>query len=511
MKKTLIPILILAAGLTPLQAREIPVANPASLQPALASAAPGDVIVLAKGSWTNTEIKVDRGGSEGNPVEIRAESPGETLLTGASFLQINAPHVVVDGLYFIQGCIDSEKFSVIHFKSHHGTVRNCAIVDYNPESFDDDYYWVYFEGDNNLLEKCYFKGKNNLHPLVGNAIDGSRTNTVRGNYFKNIPYATGNGREILRMWGPGKFDPNDKDGAYCLIEGNLFDGADGEGVEILSLKSNHNRVISNTVLSSRGCLNIRQGAHNQLIGNIFQGKGVAGAGGLRMSGLNNIVQSNYISGCETGIRLQCGEYTESALTPSYQPNIKEKKGKKGDAGADVNVAKYPPVKDLLLADNVCANNTGADLEIGFGYKKHWPENQLVLLPQNCRIQNNRLIRPNGGESVIGAEADTTPPLDKLNLAPNTFENNLLLGGTCAYPPAGSGCKKEPLPAGWTEESELGQRQPLTPEDVGPAWVIALRKAGQFAIEDDKSCYRPDTGSADDKAEKKKKKKKKNNQ
>ena len=506
MKQTL--LLILLAALCPLHAREIPVPNPASLAPALESAAPGDVIILAKGNWPNTEIKVNRGGSEASPLEIRAESPGETLLTGSSYLQINAPHVIVDGLYFTQGCIDSEKAFVIHFKSNYGVVRNCAIVDYNPESFDDEYYWVYFEGDNNLLEKCYFKGKNNLHPLVGNAIVGSHTNTVRGNYFKNIPYASGNGREILRMWGPGKFDPNDKDGAYCVVEGNLFDGADGEGVEILSLKSNYNRVISNTVLASRGCLNIRQGAHNELSGNIFLGKGVAGAGGLRMSGLNNTVQSNYVSGCETGIRLQTGEYTESALTPGYQPNMKEKKSKKGEEGGEANVAKYPPVKDLLLADNVCANNTGADLEIGFGYKKHWPENQLVLLPQSCRIQNNRFIRPKGGDSIIGAVADTTPPLDKLNLAPNTYENNSLLGGACAYPPAEAGFKKESVPAGWTEDSELASHKPLTPEDVGPTWVIALRKAGQFAIEDDKSCYRPDTGNADDKSEKKKKKKKK---
>ena len=509
MKKNL-PILLIALS-TCLHAREISVANPASLQPALESAAPGDVLILAKGNWPNTEIKVNRGGTETSPLEIRAESPGETLLTGSSFLQINAPHVVVDGLYFTQGSIDSEKAFVIHFKSNHGIVRNCAIVDYNPESFDDEYYWVYFEGDNNVLEKCYFKGKNNLHPLIGNAIVGSHTNTVRGNYFKNIPYAEGNGREILRMWGPGKFDPNDKEGAYSLVEGNLFDGADGEGVEIISLKSNYNRVISNTVLASRGCLNIRQGAHNELSGNIFMGKGVAGAGGLRMSGLNNIVQSNYVSGCDIGIRIQCGEYTESALTGSYQPNMKEKKAKKGEEGGDVNVAKYPPVKDLLLADNVCANNTGADLEVGFGYKKHWPENQLVLLPQNCRIQNNRFIRPKGGESVIGAVADTTPPLDKLNLAPNTYENNLLVGGTCAYPPAASGCTKETISTGWSEDSELASRKPLTPEDVGPAWVIALRKAGQFAIEDDKSCYRADTGSADDKTEKKKKKKKKKDQ
>ncbi|NCY21544.1 hypothetical protein EBX31_06265 [bacterium] len=110
--------------------------------------------------------------------------------------------------------------------------------------------------------------------------------------------------------------------------------------------------------------------------------------------------------------------------------------------------------------------------------------------------------------MIGSTQETTPPLDKIKLAPNHYENNLLIGGTCVYSPAESGCKTEPLPVGWTEESELGQRKPLTPEDVGPTWVIALRKAGQFAIEDDKSCYRSDTGSSAEKTEKKKKKKKK---
>jgi hypothetical protein len=68
----------------------------------------------------------------------------------------------------------------------------------------------------------------------------------------------------------------------------------------------------------------------------------------------------------------------------------------------------------------------------------------------------------------------------------------------------SGCKIEAIPADWSEAKEISGWKPLTPEDVGPAWVIALRKAGQFAVEDDKSCYRADTG----KSEKKKKKKKK---
>jgi poly(beta-D-mannuronate) lyase len=183
--------------------------------------------------------------------------------------------------------------------------------------------------------------------------------------------------------------------------------------------------------------------------------------------------------------------------------MKEKKSKKGEA-SEVNVAKYPPVQDLVLARNVSVNNTGADLEVGFSYKKHWPENQLVLLPENCQIKDNRFIRSVRGESVIGSLPDTQPPLDKIKLSPNHYENNLLLGGTCAYAPAQSGCKVETIPAGWSVEQELAKWKPLTPEDVGPGWVIALRKAGQFAVEDDLSCARAPT----DKAEKKKKKKKK---
>ena len=501
MKKTMLSVLLIS--ISSLWAKEISVPNVAALAGALGSAGPGDVIVLAKGHWPDTEINVGRGGSEESPLTIRAESPGETLLTGTSYLEINAPHVVVDGLYFTQGAIDPKQFSVIHFKSHHGTVRNTAVIDYNPPEFEDESYWAYFSGDNNVVEKCYFKGKNNMHPLLGNAIDGSRTNTVRGCYFKNIPFADGNGREILRMWGPGKFNPNEKDGAFCLVEGNLFDGADGEGTEIISLKSNYNRVLSNTIIGSRGCLNIRQGSHNVVQGNILLGKAVVGAQGLRMSGFNNRVEGNYVTGCDWGIRIQTGEYIESALTSGYEANIKEKKSKKGE-GSEVNVAKYPPVQDLVLAGNVSVNNTGADLEVGFAYKRHWPENQLVLLPENCQIKDNRFIRPTGGESVIGSLPDTQPPLDKIKLSPNHYENNLLLGGTCAYVPAESGCKVESIPAGWSVEQELANWKVLKPEDVGPEWVVALRKAGQFAIEDDKSCYRAEPA----KGEKKKKKKKK---
>jgi poly(beta-D-mannuronate) lyase len=488
-RTSILPLLatVLLVGASRLPARDIPVRDASALSGALGSAAPGDVLILAKGTWSDVAIKVDKGGSEGSPLTIRAATPGETILSGQSSLEINAPHVVVDGLYFTKGAVTKDQFSVIHFKSHHGTVRNTAIVDYNPEKFEEEYYWVYFSGDDNLLERCFFKGKNNHHPLLGNAITDSRRNTIRGCHFKNIPHADANGREILRMWGPGKFDPKDTDGAYCVVEGNLFEHADGEGTETVSLKSNYNRLIGNTVIGTLGCLNIRQGSHNVVKGNIILGQGVAGAQGLRMSGLDNTVEGNYVSGCDWGIKVSAGEYTESALTPDYKPTVKATGGK--GKGAEKRIAKYPQVKDLKLIGNVSVNNVGPDLELGFAYKRHWPEQQMVLLPEDCLIKDNQFIRPKGGESVVGVVPESGPPLDQLKFAPNRYEGNTLLGGTVAYAPAAAGFKIESMPSGWKEEKAMVGFKPLTPDEVGPPWVVALRSSKKFPAEDDRACYK----------------------
>lgn len=477
-------------------ARDIPAKDAAALRSAVGAAAPGDTVVLAPGEWKNAAIEITKGGTEGKPLVIRAQKPGETILTGNSSLAIKAPHVVIDGLYFTRGFLAPGNPAVIHFLSKHGVVKNSAIVDFNPEKFEQEYYWVFFEGDDNVLEHCYFKGKNNLRPLAGNAIENSRRNRVRACHFKNIPYASGNGREILRMWGPGKFDPKDPDGAYCVVEGNLFDHADGEGTEIVSLKSNHNRLVGNTVVATRGCLNIRQGSQNTVSGNIILGEDTTGAGGLRMSGMNNAVEDNFVAGCDWGIKVMAGEYTERALTSGYKPTKKSA----GEKGTEVLIAKYPPVKDLSLARNVCVGNSGPDLEIGFGYKKHWPKNQMVLMPENCRITDNLFFRPKGGDSVIGTVPETAPPLDKLRFEPNRYSDNIVFGGTVAYAPAADGFKIEKIPADWSEEKETAKHKPLTPSDVGPPWVNALRAAGRFPAEDDKSCYRPELAGSGGKEE-----------
>lgn len=481
------------------EARDIAVKNAAELKAAAASAVGGDVIRLASGKYDDVKIRITHNGTQGRPIQLVAAVPGEAILGGSSEIDIGGAYVVIDGLYLLNGAIAAggSDRAVITFNSHHGVVRNTAIVDYNPAAFETAYYWVFFNGSHNTLERCYFKGKNNLEPLIGNGLENAQYNSVVGCYFKNIPYDVGNGREDIRVWGSGKFDEKTTEGAYFTIQGNLFDHADGEGTEIVSLKSNFNQVLNNTVRATRGGINIRRGANNTVKGNIVLGEGVAGAHGLRMSGANHVVQGNYVSGCDYGIRVSAGEFTAHALTPDYSP--KEKNNAKTAKNALGIVTAYPQSKKLTLSGNVVVACDGPDLELGSDYKKHWPQEQMVLLPSDCDISGNRFVRPKGGASVeIVAPEPQFASLAAKSL-PNRFSNNVVLGAKSKGAPSG-GFKFEGLPSGWTEKRELGEFHPLKPEDVGPPWVIALRAAGKFEVEDDMSCSR-------DPAVKKKKNKK----
>ncbi len=476
------PALVLLAfavtAMGPALAREIRVDGPQALTASLKTAEAGDVIILKDGGWRDAKISVNHGGEAGKPLEIRAETPGGVSLSGASFLAINAPYVTVGGLLFHGGAIARD--AVIQLNSHHGIVRETAIVDYNPTAFDTRYYWVFFNGDDNLIDRCYFKGKSNLEPLIGNALEKSRRNAVTNSCFKNIPYvANANGREIIRVWGSGKVEERDEDGAYFTIEGNLFDHADGEGVETISLKSNHNIVRHNTVVATRGGINIRRGNFNVVQDNVVLGQRSEGAAGLRMSGRDNLVQGNYIAGCSYGMRVACGEFITDALTPAYVPDLKPN----GRKSAPIRIPTYPQVLRLKLIDNVVVESTGPDLELGSAYKNHWPTSQQVLLPADCVIANNRFIRPQGGTSVLVTVPDTAPPLDRFSFEPNRVFKNVLIAPKNVPTVVADGFAREEIATDWTEARERSGRKPLGLNDVGPAWVIALRKTGNFSMED----------------------------
>ncbi len=395
--------------------KDIIVSNPSELIGAINDAKPGDVVVMKDGVWTDVMIDFSSVATPKANITLRAQNPGKVILTGNSTLSFSKPYLIADGLLFKQGAISAKSISVISFNSDHCRLTNCAIVDYNPVDYKTDYYWVFFAGSHNRMDHCFMSGKSNMKPVIQNNEEDARYNQVDRCFIKDIPFiANANGREILRIFGYGHADQTGDDGAYFIIENNLFDHAHGEGTEIVSLKSNHNIVRYNTVIASKGGLVGRRGKFNTFEGNFILGKGEAGTSGIRVAGANHRVFNNYVDNVtEDGLRLIAGEYFEKSLTGNFAPKKK-------------NLPKYLQVQNGYFAHNTFINCGENGMNIGFSYKNDWPDLQMVLFPENNCFLNNLVY--NCKENAVNIEdVDKTPPLDIFNFKPNHFKGNIAFG------------------------------------------------------------------------------------
>ena len=408
------------------QSKEILVSSISELNSAITSAKPSNIIIMKDGIWKNATINFNSKANASFPIILRAQTSGKVILTGNSTLTFSSPYLIVDGLIFKNGSID--KGSVISFQSDNCRLTNTIIKDYNPVNFQTAYYWVYFEGSYNRMDHCLFKGKNNMNPIVQNYEENARYNRVDSCIVKDIPYIRkANGREIFRIFGYGHADQPGDDGAFFTIEYNLFIHADGEGTEIVSLKSNNNIVRYNTVIASRGGLVGRRGKNNTFEGNFILGQDQEGTTGIRIAGSNHRVVNNYISGvAEDGLRLITGEYYEKSLTKSFAPKKKD-------------LPKYLQVKNSYFAHNTIVNCAGNGIVVGFAYKVHWPDLQMVLFPENNRFVNN-LVYNCSGNSIYIAEVDRSQPLNQFTFKPNEFEGNIIYGSKVNVSPMPKGIK-----------------------------------------------------------------------
>ncbi|WP_114781905.1 polysaccharide lyase 6 family protein [Botryobacter ruber] len=472
------------------------VKNISELTAAMAAAQPGDQLVMADGTWQDAVIDFNATATEAAPITLKAQTPGKVILTGSSKLTFSKPYLIADGLLFQNGIPASG--NVIDFKTNHCRLTNTAVVDYNPPVSTQGYYWVFFSGSHNQVENCYFKGKNNNQPLIGNDQDDSRYNKVNHCYFKDIPYSNVNGREIFRIWGYGRSEELGDDGGFFTIEYNLFERAHGEGTEIISFKSNHNVARYNTIIATRGGITGRSGNYNTVEGNFILGQKEQGTSGIRMAGQGHKVLNNYIADVTgDGLTLMTGEYIEKDLTGNYKPILRE--------GTPLGrVPSYGHVRNGMFAHNTFLNVSGTDMIIGSSYKASWNTSQRILIPESNTVANNLVVKaaPGGGIAVTTPTQDKTAPLDIFRFEPNTYEGNVIYRGTVAISPEPSGFRyADPQltadaynifrPATNSPAADAGVRvvtatatnrkydtgtpqagiqRPLTPKDVGPAWM-----------------------------------------
>lgn len=364
-------LFILSASLLVLTARavEYPVADVASLKKVLKTTQPGDVLVLAEGDWLDARIKIKAEGAKDKPITVRAKVAGKTVFTGDSRLSVSGHHVVVEGLWFRDPTMQDGDVIELRTSSHDlaydCTIRGCAVTSVGKDvrkGTNTRFCSIY--GTANVIESCSFEGKTTGGPtMVMWLTDGGEgQHLIRGNYFGPRPRLGENGGESIRLGDSHVAHLN----GHCEVSGNLFECCNGE-VEIISVKSNENRIVGNTFRECEGAVTLRHSHRSLVAENIFVGNHKKYTGGVRVIGEDHKVLNNWMENLR-------GEGTRSALTFMNAIHNSPADG-------------YYQVKRALVEGNVlmdCDNS----FTIGAQHNE-----RCVLPPLDCVIRNNIVRSP----------------------------------------------------------------------------------------------------------------------
>ena len=260
----------------------------------------GDTIVMKNGLWNNQTISFKGTGTEAHPVVLLAETPGSVILNGTSRLSFSGSYIVVSGLYFKDGTLSGA--SIVEFRTSssefatYSTLKNSAIVNYNPSLNTVDSKWVSLYGINNTIDHCSFENKNNSGTLLVVWLQSGVTvnHVISNNYFgyrnSNLDVDGNelNGQEIIRVGDSSTSMTT----ANVTVTGNYFEKCNGE-IEVISNKSCGNLYSNNLFTECKGMLTLRHGNDCTVAGNYFFGNGVSESGGVRIIGENHKVYNNY--------------------------------------------------------------------------------------------------------------------------------------------------------------------------------------------------------------------------
>jgi poly(beta-D-mannuronate) lyase len=284
---------------SPVHATNFLVSSASQIDTAMQTAQPGDTLTMTNGIWNNEQIDFEGYGASGNPITLRAETPGQVILNGNSTIDISGDWLHVDGLRFEGGALSSGH--VVEFKGSNGEATNSrftnsAIIDYNPANVDTRYFWVSMYGQNNRVDHNRFEGQNHsgVTVVVWRDDTSADNHRIDSNHFVDRPEpinpSSSNGFETIRI-GTSTESLSD---SFSTVENNLFERVDGE-IEIISNKSGNNTYRYNTFRESEGTLTLRHGNDTLVEGNFFLGENKNQSGAIRVIGERQTIVNNYIA------------------------------------------------------------------------------------------------------------------------------------------------------------------------------------------------------------------------
>jgi len=370
------------------------VSTNSALSTAISNAVPGTTIILANGTWTNTQININKTGTATLPITIKAETAGSVFFEGNSYVKMGGSYIVFQGVTFRNPSGLSIANNVITFKSSsecsYCKLTNVKIDTYNGTATDatNTFKWVLLYGNNNEISYCSFIGKYGVGSIIN---DNRYTNTpdyskIHHNYFASrTPVGTVNDlndQDAIRIGNSATslFD------SYTEVYDNYFYDFVGE-IEVISNKSCRNKYYNNTFRDYSGTLTLRHGNDCEVFDNFFIANNKLFSGGVRVMGENHKIYNNYIEGV----------------------NAKKADGSTSNAVGGINVSNgrvgsalngYMAVKNVTITNNTFVNGDFG-LRIGTNVA-----GDLTIAPDNLVAANNAIVSSSSTAKAI--EQITSP-------------------------------------------------------------------------------------------------------
>ena len=288
---------LLAGIAAPRDARgaTVNVSSVPALQSAVNSAAAGDILVLADGTYTNSTLTLGK-----SNITVRSATPGGVFLNGTQSISITGDFVTFSGFQFTSGDIGSG--FLIEIDGDHNLLSQLNFKGYLAQK-----YIRIQEGTvSNEVAYCNIENKP-TNAVINCTIQISTSPTIPGYHkirycsFRHFPGLGGDyGNEPIRIGLSTEMTNISR----TVVEYCYFEDVGLGDSESISIKSSENVCRYNTfAYNPDGMLVFRHGYRSIAYGNFF----VKGSGGIRIKeGANHCVYNNYF---ETG--------TADALTLQY--------------------------------------------------------------------------------------------------------------------------------------------------------------------------------------------------
>ncbi|MFF3260648.1 chondroitinase-B domain-containing protein [Streptomyces sp. NPDC002932] len=378
-------------------AADVPVATLAQLQSAINSAAPGDRIVVADGTYTvpsGSAINITgKNGTAAAQITIVSKTRGGAVLRGErGFVLSDSSNITISGFSFRQSTTME-------------LPADCSAIRLTRNDFQladaGDPYWLVVRADDSKIDRNHFHDKTTAGIFI--VVDGTGKTAMAQNlhifrnHFSDHSFTGANGGEPIRLGVSGRALSD----ANAVVEYNLFERCDGDP-EAISVKSSKNTIRYNTIRDSRGGIVLRHGNRSVVEGNHL----IDGIDGVRIYGNDHRIVNNYLSGL-SGRALVIGSGTTRDHNSGETPDERT-----GNDACD----------RAVIVHNSLINNTGSLSGETRAYE-----------PQDVTVADNLLVGDAGSLVAMGATTGFT------------WQSNLLWGAAAdGNIPAGGFTRADPL-------------------------------------------------------------------